>query len=104
MDSDNFFRGTFLDDAESAPANPPLLIKINQAVKSVSPTKNENPEKFRCPKCSEGTLRPHLISTDEFIMMCSRELPSDKDVSNIISLASQTNRMTLRLPERSPPA
>ena len=104
MDSDDFFRGTFLDDAESAPANPPLLLKINQAVKSVPPTKNDNPETFRCPKCSEGTLRPHLISTDEFIMMCSREIPSDKDVSNIISLASQTNRMTLRLPERSPPA
>ena len=104
MDSDDFFRGTFLDDTESAPAYPPLLIKINQAVKSVPPTKNENPETFRCPRCSEGTLRPHLISTDEFIMMCSRELSSDKEVSNNISLASKTNRMTLRLPERSPPA
>ena len=104
MYPDDFFRGTFLDDADLAPANPPLLIKINQATGGVLPTKNENPETFRCPKCSKGTLRPHLISTDEFIMMCHREIPSDKDVSNIISLASQTNRMTLRLPERSPPA
>jgi hypothetical protein len=104
MHSDDYFRGTFLEDADLGPANPPLLIKINQAAGGVLPTKNGNPETFRCPKCSKGTLRPHLISTDEFIMMCKREIPSDKDVSNIISLASQTNRMTLRLPERSPPA
>jgi hypothetical protein len=56
-----------------------LIKVINQKGVSSIPTKKGE---IKCPKCKDGILVPHRISSEEFIMMC-RGKKVQKDVSKI---------------------
>lgn len=73
----------------------PLITVKREAIDPiVSETVVENTE-IKCPECADGFLRAHYISSEEFIMMCRPKIKrttgihqKEKDVSNLISLAS----------------
>lgn len=92
-----FFAGTFLETQHNSQINTSKELNstnLETGREGVATKKEEflTNREIVCPKCKDGTLKPRLISTTKYIMICIHDQQGHhNDVSKNSSLTSLNN-------------